>query len=302
MQRHSGQRRERHRHQRYDERRAEQLDRDQEEAHGRERQQRRGHRCQHLPGGESGQRRDARQGVVDRELRLPRGRHLVDRLGDVDAGWIRVLEQVPGPGGDVGIGAGADRSGVVLMEGHGDERHGEDDEGHEDRPGQPRRGQLWPSAGAHGIHGKDRARRQRQRQRGRIRHRSEPEDRQHEAARAGAGREHPQQLVAPQHIGQEDPRQPEAADPEQNPVASSARSVLGTAVSASWRGFVLRCSASAAGPIGISAASASCAGRPRGALSVRRGPAAWPRSAPSTGTPDSRADTASTSVEARSRV
>ncbi len=137
-----------HRGQRDRRSRAEHVAGDEEEPDGGHGQQQRRQRRQHLPGGEAGQRRDAGERVVDGELRLPRRRDLVQRLGDVGAGRIDVLEQLRAAGRDVGVRAGADRGGVMLDEHHGDQGHGQHDDGQIHGPADALERKLGPAVAA----------------------------------------------------------------------------------------------------------------------------------------------------------
>ena len=278
--------------------------RDQEHARGRQPQHGRRQRRQDLPCGQPRQRRHRGERVVDGVLGLPRRRHLVDRLGDVDAGGIGVLEELRRPGGDMRVRAGPDRRGVVLDEQHRHEGH-ERHHGHQQHgPAEAVKRQLRPPAPADRVGAETEPAREDERQRQRVGHVGEAQHGEREADGAGARGQDPERLVGAQGIGQQQPDEAEAPAPNRTVVAARARSASGTAEKASWRGLALACQASASS---ATARRASRSSRPRRPGSVNRlrecaAAGALTRPAPGTGTPDCRSGTGATSCEARSRV
>ncbi len=219
-----------HRHDRHPGGSAEDLPGHQEEPHGGKRQQEGGQDRQDLPGAQSRDTGDSRVGVVDRVLGLPRGLHLVDRLRDVRARRIGVLEKLGHTRGHVGIGPLADGGGVVLDQDQRDERHEQHRHGEIHRPAQRPELDAGPAATPDRQQAEPDTGHQDQGQRNRKRDRGEPQDRQPESGRAGAGGQHPQGLVAAQRSGQEQPDQTEAADAENDDRGSERSENVGQRV------------------------------------------------------------------------
>ena len=181
-----------------------------------QRQQLGRHHGQHLPSGQSRDGGDAGQRVIDRVLRRPQRIHLVDRLRDVDAGGIGVLEKLPHTGGHVGVGASAHGGGVLLHGHHWHQRHAEHQDCDISRPRPPAERQLWPAASSHPIAAERQPRGQHQGQRDGEGNGGEAQNRHRQADRAGAGRQDPQQLVPAERRRQQQPHGSKAADGEQH--------------------------------------------------------------------------------------
>jgi sigma-B regulation protein RsbU (phosphoserine phosphatase) len=194
---------------------AERLAREQEEARGRAGHEQRGDDRERLPRLQAAQGRHRRERVVDRRLRAPDERYAVDRLLRRDRGRVVLLEEVRGAGREVRVRPVAEHGREAAAE-HRHERDADQQQGDPDRPRDPR--DVRRSAASPAPHRRHPERRSQPGDRREARlegHAGVAQRGQLDPARARAGRQHPQRLVAPQRGGQPQPHEPEAGDREQ---------------------------------------------------------------------------------------